>query len=78
MKKVRQNRPGSKPGDVIVRFDGKEIKESRDLPRLVASMPVGQSVEVVVVRDGKEETKTVTLGRRLEDGEEDRRPRKAG
>jgi serine protease Do len=59
---------GLKPGDVIVRFDGKEIKESRDLPRLVASMPVGQSVEVVVVRDGKEETKTVTLGR-LEDGE---------
>jgi serine protease Do len=59
---------GLKPGDVIVRFDGKEIKESRDLPRLVASMPVGKSVEVVVVRDGKQETKTVTLGR-LEDGE---------
>jgi serine protease Do len=38
------------------------------LPRLVASMPVGKSVEVVVVRDGKQETKTVTLGR-LEDGE---------
>src|SRR5271165_6538961 len=59
---------GLKPGDVIIKFDGKEIKESRDLPRLVASMPVGKSVEVVVVRDGKEETKTVTLGR-LEDGE---------
>ena len=36
-------------GDVIVRFDGKEVKESRDLPRLVASMPVGKQVEVVVV-----------------------------
>ncbi|HSU99569.1 MAG TPA: DegQ family serine endoprotease [Roseiarcus sp.] len=55
-------------GDVIVKFDGKEVKESRDLPRLVASMPVGRQVEVVVIRGGKEVTKTVTLGR-LEDGE---------
>ena len=31
-------------------------------------MPVGQEVEVVVIRNGKELTKTVTLGR-LEDGE---------
>ena len=45
---------GLRPGDVIVKFDGKDIKESRDLPRLVAAMPVGKSVEVVVVRDGKE------------------------
>jgi len=59
---------GLQAGDVIVKFDGKDIKESRDLPRLVASMPVGKSVEVVVIRDGKEVTKTVTLGR-LEDGE---------
>ena len=54
---------GLKPGDVIIKFDGKDVKESRDLPRLVASMPVGRSVEVVVVRDGQEVTKTVTLGR---------------
>jgi len=59
---------GLQAGDVIVKFGGKEIKESRDLPRLVASMPVGKSVEVVVIRDGKEVTRTVTLGR-LEDGE---------
>ncbi len=59
---------GLMPGDVIIKFDGKEIKELRDLPRLVASMPVGKSVDVVVVRNGAEVTKTVTLGR-LEDGE---------
>src|SRR5580704_123794 len=40
---------GLMAGDVIIKFDGKEIKESRDLPRLVASMPVGKSVDVVVV-----------------------------
>jgi serine protease Do len=55
-------------GDVIVKFDGKEIKESRDLPRLVAGLPVGKEVEVDVVRNGQEIAKTVTLGR-LEDGE---------
>ena len=59
-------------GDVIVKFDGKEVKELRDLPRLVASMPVGKQIDVVVIRNGKELTKTVTLGR-LEDGK--RRPR---
>ena len=59
---------GLMAGDVIVKFDGKEIKESRDLPRLVASMPVGKQVEVVIMRKGQELTKTVTLGR-LEDGE---------
>jgi serine protease Do len=59
---------GIEPGDVIVTFDGKEIKEMRDLPRVVADTPVGKQTPVVVIRKGKEVTKTVTLGR-LEDGE---------
>jgi serine protease Do len=59
---------GIEPGDVVVTFDGKEIKEMRDLPRVVADTPVGKEVPVVVIRKGKEETKKVTLGR-LEDGE---------
>jgi serine protease Do len=59
---------GIEPGDVIVNFDGHEIKEMRDLPRVVADTPVGKEVPVTIVRKGKEETKTVKLGR-LEDGE---------
>jgi serine protease Do len=59
---------GIEPGDVIVKFDGKDIKEMRDLPRVVADTPVGKDVPVIVIRKGKEETKTVKLGR-LEDGE---------
>jgi len=59
---------GIEVGDVIVRFDGKEVKDSRDLPRLVAATPVGKAVDVVVIRKGAELTKSVTLGR-LEDGE---------
>jgi serine protease Do len=59
---------GIEPGDVIVKFDGKDIKEMRDLPRVVADTPVGKEVPVQVIRKGQEVTKTVTLGR-LEDGE---------
>ncbi len=57
------------PGDVIIRFDGKEVRQMRDLPRLVAESAVGKAVEVVVVRKGVEVTVTVTLGR-LEDGQQ--------
>jgi serine protease Do len=56
------------PGDVIVKFDGKDIHEMRDLPRVVAESPVGKAVDVVLVRKGTEMTVQVTLGR-LEDGE---------
>jgi serine protease Do len=59
---------GIEPGDVIIKFDGKDIKEMRDLPRVVADTPIGKQTPVIIIRKGKEETKTVTLGR-LEDGE---------
>src|SRR5919109_1107970 len=62
---------GIEPGDVVIKFDGRDIREMRDLPRIVADTPVGKDVEVVIVRKGKEETRTVKLGR-LEDGERER------
>ena len=58
---------GLEAGDVILKFDGREIKESRDLPKIVAATPVDKSVEVVIMRKGQELTKSVKLGR-LEDG----------
>src|SRR5579863_9645602 len=54
---------GIEPGDVIVAFDGRDIKEMHDLPRVVADTPVGKSVDVVVIRKGKQETHKVTVGR---------------
>ena len=57
------------PGDVIIRFDGQEVDDMRDLPRIVAESPVGKEVEVVLVRKGEERTIAVMLGR-LEDGEQ--------
>ncbi len=56
------------PGDVIIKFDGRNIDDMRDLPRVVAESPVGKEVDVVIVRKGEEQTVKVTLGR-LEDGE---------
>ncbi|MFN3766605.1 MAG: DegQ family serine endoprotease [Aliihoeflea sp.] len=56
------------PGDVILSFDGKPVRQMRDLPRVVAESPVGKEVDVVIVRRGEEQTVRVTLGR-LEDGE---------
>jgi serine protease Do len=57
---------GIEPGDVVVQFDGKDIKEMRDLPKIVAETAVGKDVDVTIIRKGKEEKKTVKLGR-LED-----------
>jgi serine protease Do len=59
---------GIEPGDVVVKFDGKDIKEPKDLSRTVADTAVGKEVDVVIIRKGAEETRKVTLGR-LEDGD---------
>jgi serine protease Do len=57
---------GIEPGDVVVQFDGKDIKEPKDLSRVVADTAVGKEVDVILIRKGAEETHKVTLGR-LED-----------
>jgi len=44
---------GIEQGDVIVEFDGKAVAESKDLPQIVASTPVGKSVNVKLWRGGK-------------------------
>ncbi len=59
---------GIKPGDVIVEFDGKPVPEMRDLPRVVANTAIGKAVDVVVLRNGEEQTIAVTLGD-LDEGE---------
>jgi len=59
---------GIAAGDVIVTVDGKAIDAMHALPRMVADLPVGKEVAIVVLREGKEETLSVTLGR-LEEAE---------
>ena len=59
---------GIKPGDVVVRFDGKDVDEMRDLPRIVADTAVGKKVVVEIMRDGELQELEVEIGR-LEEGE---------
>jgi serine protease Do len=59
---------GIEPGDVVVKFDGKDVKDPKDLSRVVADTAVGKEVDVVIIRKGNEETRKVTLGR-LEDND---------
>jgi serine protease Do len=53
---------GIKPGDVILRYSGRAIDDTRHLRNLVAATGPGSRVEVVVIRDGKQRTLKVTVG----------------
>jgi len=64
---VAENSPsdkaGVKAGDIILEFDGTNIKEMTELPKIVAQTEVGKTVEVKIWRNKKELTKKITLGR---------------
>ncbi len=55
-------RAGVQVGDVIVRFDGREVVTSGELPRIVAAVRPESDVEMVVVREGRRESIQITLG----------------
>jgi len=44
---------GLKAGDVITAFDGERVRSARQLSRLVDETPVGRSVKMTLLRDGK-------------------------
>ena len=52
---------GIRSGDVIVAFNGKEIRDEHELPATVAVTKPGQKVDIKVIRDGKELTVPVTI-----------------
>jgi serine protease Do len=53
---------GIKQGDVVLKFDGRDVTEMRGLPRIVAETPVAKSVDVVVWRKGKEVNLSAKVG----------------
>ena len=53
---------GVERGDVIVEFDGHEIEDWNDLPRVVASTRIGKKVDVLLMRDGKRKKVEVAVG----------------
>lgn len=65
---VRDTTPGSpaqkaglQPGDLIIAFNGKTIKDARDLVRQVAATPVGTKAELRILRNGREQTLSFTI-----------------
>ena len=54
---------GLKAGDAILAVNGKPIRDSRDLARTIAGYEPGSTVKLTVVRDGKEMSLDVALGR---------------
>jgi serine protease Do len=64
---VAENSPSEKSGiqagDIILEFNGVEIKQMKELPAIVARTEVGKNVDVKIWRNKKEITKKVLLGR---------------
>ena len=56
------DKAGVKRGDVIVAFDGKEIRASHDLPSVVAATDRDKEVPLRIVRDGREMTVMLKVG----------------
>jgi serine protease Do len=56
------DKAGIKRGDVIVGFNGKEIRNSYELPYIVASTPVGKVVKVEVIRKNERKNFEVKIG----------------
>ncbi len=64
---VAENSPsdkaGIKAGDIILEFNGTEIKTMKELPKIVAQTEVGKVVEVKIWRNKKQINKKIKLGR---------------
>jgi serine protease Do len=69
---------GIEAGDVILKFDGKDVSTMRGLPRLVAQTPIGKTVDVEFLRKGQRRTVRVAVGRLAEDDDKDKEPSVAG
>ncbi len=59
---------GVQPGDVILSFNGTDIRKSSDLPPLVGLVPVGEDVEMQVQRNNEAITLNVTIAELDDDG----------
>ena len=52
---------GVKRGDVIVRFNGKDVKDMEDLPKIVAATTPNSVVNVEIVREGSPKTLSIKI-----------------
>jgi len=50
--------------DIILELNGEKIKTTRQLTAMIAKIPVGESARLKILRDGKEKTVQVVIGKR--------------
>ena len=55
---------GIRPQDIILEINGKKVDDSRDLTRTIANKPVGETVAIKLLREGKEQQVKVKLSKR--------------
>ncbi len=53
---------GVMQGDVIIKFNNKRVDDNKELSRIVADTVIGKIVPVIVLREGKEKTLSLTVG----------------
>jgi serine protease Do len=63
-------RAGVKQGDVILKYNGKEIDKLHDLPRLVAETTINSKADLTVWRNGHDEDLQVNVGQMPNDKQE--------
>jgi serine protease Do len=56
------DKAGIKSGDVIVSVNGEAVEDARNLARRISSLSPGTSVRLGIIRNGREDTLTLTLG----------------
>lgn len=56
------DKAGLKSGDIILKYNDKSIVQGNDLPSLVALTPVGETVKIIIFREGKEKVISVKIG----------------
>ena len=61
--KSPSDKAGIKAGDIILEFNGTQINEMKELPKIVAQTDVGKTVNVKIWRNKKEIDKKIKLGR---------------
>ncbi len=63
-------------GDIVIKFDGKEIADASDLPVIVGSTEINKSVDIIVRRAGKIKNLALKLAELPTSEELNRKPRK--
>ncbi len=68
---------GILPQDIILKVNGKQITDNRELSSIIANIPVGEKITIELLRDGRKKTMTVKIAER-DDGKVARGPGQEG